>query len=67
MISYIHRNTKMAPSFNRDLRSTFKCSSFAIWFDQRNLKPSEAEETKMALSKAKADLVVVSLAYCYCF
>ncbi|KAJ0736288.1 hypothetical protein HanPI659440_Chr11g0441791 [Helianthus annuus] len=32
MISYIHRNTKMVPSFNRDLKPTFKRSSFAIWW-----------------------------------
>ncbi|KAF5766541.1 hypothetical protein HanRHA438_Chr15g0728791 [Helianthus annuus] len=49
MISYIHRNTKMVLLFNRDLKPTFKRSSFVIWFDQRNLKPSGAEETKMAL------------------
>ncbi|KAF5799364.1 hypothetical protein HanXRQr2_Chr07g0303721 [Helianthus annuus] len=33
MISYIHRNTKMAPLFNRDLKPTFKRSSFAICRD----------------------------------
>ncbi|MFS7907717.1 hypothetical protein Hanom_Chr01g00074611 [Helianthus anomalus] len=32
MISYIHINTKMVPSFNRDLKPTFKRSSFAIWW-----------------------------------
>ncbi|MFS8014413.1 hypothetical protein Hanom_Chr15g01344201 [Helianthus anomalus] len=66
MISYIHRNTKMVLSFNRDLKPTFKQAFFirdlglnlgfygTCRFDQRNLKPSGAEETKMTLSKAKA-------------